>query len=59
VTTKLLMKSAERSTKWLHSNDEETGDNTVQRLSMLPSTAEQKGLFDTNGHLRRMVYTAH
>ncbi len=30
------------STKWRHSNDEETGDNTVQRLKMLSSTAEQK-----------------
>ena len=36
------MKSAERSTKWCHSNDEETGDNDVQRLSMLSNTAEQK-----------------
>jgi hypothetical protein len=42
VTTKLLMKSAERSTKWCNSNDEETGDNAVQRLNMLPNTAEQK-----------------
>ena len=42
VTTKLLMKSSERSVKWGHSNDEATGDNAVQRLSMLLNTAEQK-----------------
>jgi hypothetical protein len=42
VTTELLMKSAERSTKWCHSNDEETGDNAAQRLNinMLSSIAE-------------------
>ena len=37
-----MMKSTERPTKWCHSNDEETGDNAVQRLKMLSSTAEQK-----------------
>ncbi len=37
------MKSADRKrlTKRCHSNDEETGDNAVQRLSMLASTAEK------------------
>jgi hypothetical protein len=42
VTTKLLMKSAERLTKLCHSNEEETGDNAVIRLKMLSKTAEQK-----------------
>ncbi len=42
MTTKLLMTSAERSTKWCHSNDEETGNTAVQRLNMLPNTAKQK-----------------
>ena len=41
VTTKLLMKSAERSTKWCHSNDDEP-EYAVQRLNMLSNTAEQK-----------------
>jgi hypothetical protein len=41
-TTKLLVNSAERSRKWGHSNDEETGDNAVKRLKMLSSTAVQK-----------------
>ncbi len=48
VTTKLLMKKAERSTKWCHSNDEKSGDNAVQRLKMLSSTTEQKGFCSTN-----------
>ncbi len=39
---KLLMKSAERSTKWCQSNDEETGDNAEQRLKVMSSTTEQK-----------------
>ncbi len=42
VTTKLLVKCAERSTKWCHSNDQTTGVNAVQHLKMLSSTAEQK-----------------
>ena len=43
------MKSAERSTKWCHSNDEETGDNAVQHLSMLSNTAEQKAYVTPHG----------
>jgi hypothetical protein len=42
VTTELLMKSAEWSTKWCHPNDQETGDNAVQRLKMLSSITKQK-----------------
>ncbi len=42
MTTELLMKNAKPSTKWFHSNDEETGGNAVQRFSMLPNTAEQE-----------------
>jgi hypothetical protein len=42
VTTKLMVKSAERSTKWCHLNDEKNGDNAVQRLNMLSNTAELK-----------------
>ncbi len=41
MTTKLLVKSAEMSTKWFHSNDEETGGNAVLGLKMLSSNAEQ------------------
>jgi hypothetical protein len=33
-------KSADWSTKYCHSNDEETGDSAVQRLKMLSSTTE-------------------
>jgi hypothetical protein len=47
VTTKLLMQSAERSTKWCHSKNEETRDNAVQRLSMLPNTAKQQKVYVT------------
>ena len=59
VSTKLLVNSAERSTKWRHSNDDETGDNAVQRLKMLSSTVEQKAAVAQTVILRRMVYTVH
>jgi hypothetical protein len=35
-------KSAERSTNLRHSNDDETGENGLQRLKMLSSTVERK-----------------
>ncbi len=59
VSTKLLVSSAERSTKWCHSNDDETGDNAVQRLKMLSSTVERKNALAPMAILRRMVYAAH
>jgi hypothetical protein len=46
----LLVKSAERSTKWCHSNDVETGVDAVQRLNVLSSTCRAKGCHNTNGH---------
>ncbi len=42
---KLLVKSAERSAKWCHSSDDGTGDNAMQRLSILPSARRAKGSF--------------
>ena len=42
VSTKLLVNSAERSTKWCHSNDDETVYNAVQRLKMLSKTSQVK-----------------
>jgi hypothetical protein len=48
---KPLVKSAERSTKWCPSNDDETGVDAVQHLSMLPSTRRAKGCNKPNGHL--------
>ncbi len=53
VTTKLLVKRAERSTKWFRSNDEETGDNAVQLLKMLSRFAELKA------SVHQRSFTAH
>jgi hypothetical protein len=51
VSTKLLVKKC-RAVDEFHSNDNVTGDSTVQRLKMLSSTvpAEQKSRRNTNGH---------
>ena len=55
VSTKLPVNSAERSTKQCHSDDDETGNNAVQRLKMLSDTVERKAAVAPTVILRRMV----
>ncbi len=59
VLTKLLVNSAERSTKWCHSNYDEAGDDAVQRLEMPSNTVERKATVAPTVILRRVVHTAH
>ncbi len=52
-------KGAERSKNWCHSNDDETGNNAVQRFVMLSSTIERKASITSTVISRRKVNTAH